>query len=571
MVPSELATVNRPYFDLVVVIPLEEEVEEFTAIFGLLEDHSTESTFRFTVDGGHPDISILMIQQDGMGKTHARQAASAALNDFDAGVAICLGIGGCLTDDLCLGDVCYSNNVFDVLDNAKVSDVGDKGLNMDFSPTHFVTDRKLTAALGFMRQKKDLKPRYQQWQAEREAFAKSLSIGIVTGRNGRQETLGAPRTKDGSIACASVTKSDEYNDRLKRIDRKVLAVETESAGVYEAAKANEVPAITIRGISDHADDSKNKLESGTSGAIRKVAAANAASFLQLQLGNPEFRNFLNGRRRTVQGGSVELQTGLASSTRPLLEVVADAATAIDDKLRELCPEFKLQPKGYRLPVPRVRHIQLNNAIGEASRGSPITLAEAFETRTALLLRLPRTYPDYSLPWVIANDMLATEIDGKQAMPVVIDGALMRAPRAGFSALAMHSVADIDPSDAVQVIYIVDNVPSGSKSRLSFLESEIACEPDAKFLFISRDDAQMVELTEFANQQRADTFEICSISFLEIAHFVQKNFSMSGSEAEVVALRLRDTFEQFDLSAHPTYFAGIPKEVLSAAFAGQQAI
>jgi hypothetical protein len=58
--------------------------------------------------------------------------------------------------------------------------------------------------------------------------------------------------------------------------------------------------------------------------------------------------------------------------------------------------------------------------------------------------------------------------------------------------------------------------------------------------------------------------ICrNISFVEIAHFIQKNFSMSGTEAEVIALRLRNTFDEFSLSAHPTYFAGIPRETLSA--------
>jgi hypothetical protein len=54
-----------------------------------------------------------------------------------------------------------------------------------------------------------------------------------------------------------------------------------------------------------------------------------------------------------------------------------------------------------------------------------------------------------------------------------------------------------------------------------------------------------------------------VSFLEISHFVQKNFGMTGSEAEVVALRLGETFRHFDLSAHPSYFAGIPREILAA--------
>lgn len=35
------------------------------------------------------------------------------------------------------------------------------------------------------------------------------------------------------------------------------------------------------------------------------------------------------------------------------------------------------------------------------------------------------------------------------------------------------------------------------------------------------------------------------------------------EAEVVALKLKNTFEKFELSAYPTYFAGIPKESLAA--------
>src|SRR5689334_7861321 len=70
-------------------------------------------------------------------------------------------------------------------------------------------------------------------------------------------------------------------------------------------------------------------------------------------------------------------------------------------------------------------------------------------------------------------------------------------------------------------------------------------------------------SEFVTQLAADVFEICDISFLEISYFIQKNFSMTGTEAQVIALRLRDIFNEFSLAAHPTYFAGIPRETLSA--------
>lgn len=59
------------------------------------------------------------------------------------------------------------------------------------------------------------------------------------------------------------------------------------------------------------------------------------------------------------------------------------------------------------------------------------------------------------------------------------------------------------------------------------------------------------------------YSVCDISFLEISNFVQHAFSMNSIESEVVAKRLWDTFLSFDMAAHPTYFAGIPKETLTA--------
>src|SRR5690606_18588410 len=87
--------------------------------------------------------------------------------------------------------------------------------------------------------------------------------------------------------------------------------------------------------------------------------------------------------------------------------------------------------------------------------------------------------------------------------------------------------------------------------------------DAKCVFIARGDDALVGESTFTTRSAATHYDSCSISFLEIAHFIQKNFGMSGGDSEVVAKRLRDTFNQFRLDAHPTYFAGIPRETLSA--------
>lgn len=126
-------------------------------------------------------------------------------------------------------------------------------------------------------------------------------------------------------------QGEDYNNKIRSIDRK------------------GIDALAIRGISDHADAAKDQLETSTSGHIRAFAAGNAAMFLRLQIGNPHFKAALS---RTRPG--LELDLGLpgaaATQARPLTTVLADFAAAIDKKLREFSPEYKLLEKGYRQPA-----------------------------------------------------------------------------------------------------------------------------------------------------------------------------------------------------------------------------
>lgn len=119
------------YFDIVVVVPLEEELLEFMAVFPSLEDRSDETTFCHVVDSGAPEIRMLVLQQHGMGKTYATNAAAIILAKYDVGLIICLGIAGSLSDDMHLGDVCYTGRVVDVLDNAKIVDADEKATTAD--------------------------------------------------------------------------------------------------------------------------------------------------------------------------------------------------------------------------------------------------------------------------------------------------------------------------------------------------------------------------------------------------------------------------------------------------------
>jgi nucleoside phosphorylase len=79
---------------------------------------------------------------------------------------------------------------------------------------------------------------------------------VFTGRNG-PETIGPPKVREGTIACGNVSASPDYNEAVRATDRKVLAIETESGGLFFAARQHNVPAFTVRGISDYAGIDKN--------------------------------------------------------------------------------------------------------------------------------------------------------------------------------------------------------------------------------------------------------------------------------------------------------------------------
>lgn len=358
-----------------------------------------------------------------------------------------------------------------------------------------------------------------------------------------------------------MSKSEVYNEKLRGIDRKALAVETESGGVFDECRRRSVPAITIRGISDHADAAKSELEKSTGGAVRRLAALNAATFLKIQLSNRYFIQVLDNRRAAKTQLPSLSTTPPLKNDRDLVAAIAEIGEHIDEQLRELSPDFKLQQRGYRLPTPRMR--QIDSGATASPRRDPIEIRDALKSRSTALLHLARNYPDNSLPWVLANDLLTSELNKKQPIPIVIGGESVAPPRSDFKSLAGFEFDDLKDRPGIQLVFIIDELPLKSRSRLKFLRSEVKKYPDAKFLFITREEQVVIAESDFAQAVAADVFQLSSISFSEISHFVQKNFGMTGSEAEVIALRLGDTFSNFDLSAHPSYFAGIPREILSA--------
>ena len=551
---------KREYFDVGVIIPLQEEMQAFQEHFDLVKDYSTEVSFRYTFNTEAKGITGIVIQQSEMGKSAAYQATKDLIENHEIGLLVCLGIAGSLSNDLRIGDVCYSERIIDVLDNAKVSEHAGKSIH-EFSPANYSTDPRLISALNFSSIHPDLKEKYRGWQADRKKLALKMIPGEYTGRTGL-EHFSTPNSMAAKIACASVSKSKSYNKELLKLERKIAAIETESGGVFRAG--GQRPAITIRGISDYADGDKTLLETQTNGKARSVAAENAVSFFKFQLKNVFFKRCLDGIRQARENGVEWSEASKPKQEGKIDDLLVAVRAKVNSTLRELSPEFRLQKHGYVLPVPRVK---LSEANGKKFRDRGTLLEDFREValrNDCCVVSVRKNYPDKGLSWVLANDLLVATKDGKQVIPIVIDSSVLGPPDHGFDWYWRKNFSRfLECKDQIYPVYIITGSQSRSTTKCSFIFDEMRKLSGSSCVLLLTDQNDKIDTESRVNGLSAVHCELAEISFLETANFLEKNFDMPTNEAEVVAKRLRTIFEQFDLSAHPSYFAGIPLELLSS--------
>ncbi|WP_340584117.1 hypothetical protein [Brucella pseudintermedia] len=203
---------------------MEEELLEVQRFFKSIEDLSTDTIYRHCVDVGDPDISMLVVQQEEMGRNSARDAVEAAFDEFDFSFVVCLGIAGSLTANLRLCDVCYSYGIYDVYDNTKAHESKDGVFDIAFSPHYEKCYAPIVAAINFIRTDPNLQDLYAAWQLEREEAAKAKFTGRVIGRAGAFEAIQQPKSKDCKVVCAAVSDSEKYNNKIRTVDRKIFVI-----------------------------------------------------------------------------------------------------------------------------------------------------------------------------------------------------------------------------------------------------------------------------------------------------------------------------------------------------------
>ncbi|UTW51470.1 hypothetical protein KFF05_16455 [bacterium SCSIO 12827] len=557
---------EKEFFDILIFVPLEEEHDVLMSTFEFKSDLSEGDYIVSELVAPNGDIRIASILLADMGKKVARDATEYALRRFDVGVFVSYGIAGSLNKDNSIGDVCYGGELIDVTNNLSASGVADAEPKLAFSPETYRSDKDLFRATIFLRNHPPTKHHFENWQElcaqNRARFVENLGLS-------EEECADVPEKVDarasGPIICGPVIKSKKFKEDLKVLNRQMLAVEMESAGIFEAI-SSRVPdnnVIIIRGICDQADGDKNALEERTKGLARICAAHNAARFLYKQMFSDAFVSSVKQfKNRTLP---LEIDKGPdVQSSNYLQAQIIRVSKEIESSLAELSPEYRHKPSGYVLPTPRFSRISLS-AVQESERSEAgKEINEVIATHRISWINLKSSYPDDSLPWVIGQHILGAEISGKIAYPIVLDGGQISPPNGSISDLiGPYDISNLVEHHGCLPIVIVAGPNLSTQNRRKFLMQQIESNPDLQFVLVSRESSNLHSGDSVAKKIGAQIYSVDRVSFLELTLFLQKSFELEPQKAEVLASRLNNVFSRFDLNAHPSYFAGIPEATLMA--------
>lgn len=276
--------------DILLYVALSEEAESVLEVLGdqfrprELKDANLTAFFG-TVRGPIPgrDFNVAMVAAGKMGNTHSATVVSLLIEKFKPADVVVVGIAGSLANDMEPGDVFIPDGINEYLANsAAYGEDGDWTFRL--SGNHFLTSRRLLNRFqNFVHTNRS---QYQAWQDSTRNLRSSL-ISLETEvalADAGLEMRGECKLYAGDdLQLASgpaVGKGKAFIEWIKRdVDRKVAAMEMETAGVYDAALVH-VPAprtIAIRGISDYADTRKEKIEATAKGVFRALSARNAVA------------------------------------------------------------------------------------------------------------------------------------------------------------------------------------------------------------------------------------------------------------------------------------------------------
>jgi nucleoside phosphorylase len=283
--------INNQPIDILVYIALSEEFNHAKEEFGIELIPFEMPNIAITCFFGkvHSDylqreFNLLVVPAGKMGNTRSSNVTSALLEKFEPDNIVVMGIAGSLTNDLQPGDVFIPDRVNEYLANSAA--IGADNWEFQTSGNHFITSPRLIN-------------RFQLFSSTKKTYFENWKSSTVTNSNTLIDTQLQSSLKDSSIEIrdncrlhvgddkslasgSAVGKGKAFVNWIKSdVDRKLIAIEMESAGVYDAAliRTPTPRAIAIRGISDFADERKEKIEAAAKEKFRLLSIKNSVSLL----------------------------------------------------------------------------------------------------------------------------------------------------------------------------------------------------------------------------------------------------------------------------------------------------
>jgi nucleoside phosphorylase len=334
--------------DFAVVVALDTERDAVLDAFELSEslDKYPRPAFKTKSQEG---FSGILYHINGQGLQDALSATRELLGKAgqDIDLVINIGIGGIIADDdLKIGDVVCASRAIEVEKNEKY-DVSSNSVGEDQSirlPGPEIFDAENIFKWQIAKFGGD-PTKYSPWSSQCENQLDEFDL--VTGDIGSSDP--SPVVRTGPIASSGavvIDKSakDGFTDYLtERVDRNILSVDEESAGVLRGVKqwnakhnGSVIPAV-LRGMSDFADKNKAISEEGrqsyaafTAVSLFKYLLENSfitdvfGEFDSANLPNPDIPNEVNTVRKNVSQlrGQIEGKFGVRhrSANTPLSEL-----------------------------------------------------------------------------------------------------------------------------------------------------------------------------------------------------------------------------------------------------------
>ena len=274
--------------DIVVFLALQEEYQVFRKTFGTPMCTSEDDTLALTYDffeipnsSGSRTWRIVSTCAGAMGQSRSAAIATHLMKEFSPDSMVVVGISGSLNKDVLLGDIVVPKVVENYLSLAAAVP-GQDNWRLETSGTPFQADSRLRNKIQNMMN--NLPDAWRDWQNEAVASQHGSPQVTPAVRDGLVHSAPMVFAEDVNLASGDILgKAKEFVEWLRAVDRKFTAIDMESAGVFEGlalqAKHN-TRFLSVRGISDFADERKQRLDNQGGGSFRKYAISNAVSFLK---------------------------------------------------------------------------------------------------------------------------------------------------------------------------------------------------------------------------------------------------------------------------------------------------